>query len=281
MSIAFYSLTLAFLLLRPANTAAHAMQALCIWGKNVVPILFPYMVFSRLLSQRLHARHMPVVPMITLLGLIGGSPSGAAIVASSASQLTARSLFALSALCGTISPMFILGTLETWILDAKLCRMLLGVHWLSAITCAGITWLFENNQNTPHSAFSPDAELSFAQAIAQSIDAILQVGGCIICCSVLSGLFEELFHNQHPFTILLHAVLEISGGTHALWQSTFSHTAKCILLSSALGFGSVSILMQNHAVLSQLGLPMQKLFLFALLRMLCSGTCMALLLTLL
>ena len=281
MGIALYSLTLLFLLLHPSDTVGHATQALRIWGENVVPILFPYMVFSRLLCHRLRALRMPASPLITLFGLMGGSPSGASIIAASANQLSSRTLHALSALCGTVSPMFILGTLETWTHDAKLCHRLLSIHWLCAILSAGIVWCFSRNTEKPSIAIQTLPSFSFTQSIAQSIDAILQVGGCIITCSVLAGMLEKLFLPQSIWMSLLHASLEISGGLHTLCQNSLSLDLKYILLSAALGFGSISLLAQNHAVLSPVGISMPRLLFFALVRMVLSAAVSACQITLL
>ena len=278
MSIILYCFVLLFLILFPSDTAAYATQAMQIWARNLIPFLFPYMVFSRLLFQRFHTLNFPTVPFTAFLGILGGSPSGSMLIAASASQLSQRNLYTLSMLCSSVSPMFILGTLQALTENSNFCRLLLVSHWFSCAFCACAVWiLFRNTQEeNPHS-ISKKNHLSLANPIPQSIDAIMQVGGCIICCSVLAGILTKILQ-ANMIAPVLHSVLEISGGAHAIWQSSFSLKEKAVLLSAALGFNGVSILVQNHTFLKPLGISIRVFLLFAVFRALCSAAYMALLL---
>ena len=275
MQIILYALIILLLMLYPGDTARFAQEALTIWGTAIVPALFPYMVFSRMLCQRLYALNLPAAPIAAVLGLIGGSPSGAAIIAATSEHQSPRTIHALCALCGTVSPMFILGTLSHWTNNASRCRLLLTIHWITAVLCAGIIWLSEKKHSFPVSSRKGNVQPSFDNPIMQSMDAILQVGGCIICYSVLAGLIGRFFPEDSPLNSLLHVFLEISGGAHAIWQGTFSMNAKGILLSASLGFSGLSILAQNYAFLRTLGISMRRLIFYALLRAISSAAFMA------
>lgn len=274
MSIFFYLFVILFLIAYPADTAQSALEAMRIWSVSIVPVLFPYMLFSRLLCRSLQTLNLPAEPATAALGLLGGSPSGAAMIASHVHSLSPKSIYPLCAIAGTISPMFILGTIRTWTNSEPLSRRLLFCHWLCALFCAGIACC--KRPSKAHKTPLPLATDSAAGPVAQSIDAILQVGGCIISYSVLASITAKCLH---PFSFvhpLVHAALEISGGAHAIWQSSLSTTAKAILLSAALGFGGLSIITQNHALLKPIGISMGTLIRFALLRCLLSAAFMAL-----
>ena len=109
MSIAFSLVVLLSLIAFPQHASGAAASALRIWGLDVVPSLFPYMVFCRMLSARLREHDVPAAPVAALLGLLGGSPSGATVIAAYGSCLSKRALLTLCAMTGTISPMFTLG----------------------------------------------------------------------------------------------------------------------------------------------------------------------------
>ena len=159
-------------------------------------------------------------------------------------------------------------------INASLCRILLLCHWLSALLCA---WIIRamHNRNGDAVFIQPSANNIPSNPIMQSIDAILLVGGCIICCSVLSGILGKLlamFPFLQPFT---HALLEVAGGIHAICQADLPDGAKSILLSASLGFGGLSILAQNHGMLRQLGISLRQLLCFAALRAAVSALLMA------
>lgn len=263
MSIAFSLFVLFSLILFPQHTSSAAMNALRIWGLDVVPSLFPYMVFCRLLSARLREHDMPAVPIAALLGLMGGSPSGASVIAAYGSRLSQRTLLALCAMTGTISPMFTLGTVLAWTKSPALCRLLLLSHLLGALCAGGIVLLSCKDGRPSHCALPSCASVN---PIAQSIDAILQVGGCIICYSVLASLLELLPVLSENASAVLHGLVEVSGGVHALCNAPMSGYPRAIWLSALCGFSGFSILSQNHAFLAQLGVRMTQLIAFGLLR---------------
>lgn len=265
MTIILYLLVIIFLLAFPAETSGAAMCAMRIWATSIVPALFPYMVFGRLLGKSLHMLNLPAAPAAAALGMLGGSPTGAALIASYASSLSKRCLLALCALTGTLSPMFILGTIQSWTNNNLLCRRLLLCHWISAVFSAWFVWITYGKSK--YRAKLPDEAPHHAcgNPLSQSIDAIIQVGGCVILYSVLAQIGGLLLRPFLPqLQPVFHAVLEAAGGISAIWKSDLP--AKDILISLTLGFSGFSILAQNHAMLKPLGIRMHHLVTFALMR---------------
>lgn len=274
MSIALSLIVLLSLIAFPEHTSSAAANALRIWGLDVVPSLFPYMVFSRLLSARLRERNVPAAPVSALLGLMGGSPSGATVIAAYGSCLSKRALLTLCAMTGTISPMFTLGTIQTWMQSARLCRLLLLCHLLGAI-CAGGAVFAACREERP--ANNASVSSPSVHPIAQGIDAILQVGGCIICYSVLAGLLGLLPFISGSAAAILHGLLEISGGVHALCAASMPENLRAVCIAALCGFSGFSVLSQNHAFLAPLGVRLTQLIAFALLRAFFAGSLMAML----
>lgn len=274
MRVALDLLVLLALILFPQTTSAAAVQALRIWGLDVVPSLFPYMIFCRLLAGHLRPTRAPAWLASSLLGLTGGSPSGAAVVAAYADRLSRRTLLTLCALTGTVSPMFMLGTVRAWTHSSRLSPILLAGHLMGALLSGLVVWTAY-----PHWVHSPSAfrALSPAEneaapcrapassALTQSIHAILHVGGCILCYSVLASLLS-LLPLPRLAAALLHGLLEVSGGTHTLCTLPFPFMLRAVLLSLLLGFSGLSILSQNLSQLRAAGVRMAHLIGFALLR---------------
>lgn len=262
---------LAALLRFPQVCMGSALEALRVWGLSVVPSLFPYMVFSRLLSGALRRHGMPAALCVPLLGLAGGSPSGAAALSGCAREegLSRRTLHTLAALTGTISPMFFLGTLQSWTGDALLARRLLLAHLFGAALSAACAFLLvgarDVGRNPAHS--SPPAGAQEDSPIAQSVQAVLNVGGCIIIYSVLAACVSLLLPpSAGVLRAVLHAALEAAGGAHALIAAPMTQEVRAVLLAALTSFGGLSILTQNALFLRPLGLCLPRLALYGLLR---------------
>ena len=272
MTIILYLLVIVFLLAFPAETSGAAMRAMRTWATSIVPTLFPYMVFGRLLGNSLHMLNLPAAPAAAALGLLGGSPTGAALIVSYAPGLSSRCLFSLCALTGTLSPMFILGTMLTWTNHEPLCSRLLLCHWISAVLSAWIVWVVYGKPKYQSLFSAETVQHAWGNPLSQSIDAIIQVGGCVILYSVLAQigglLLRPILPRMQP---VFHAALEAAGGINAIWQSDLSVDAKGTMICIALGFSGFSILAQNHAMLKPLGIRMHQLIAFALLRACLSG----------
>lgn len=272
-----YSMILCALLLFPKICAQAAAEALTVWGLSVVPSLFPYMVFSRLLCGQIKNTGCPPALVCMLLGSLGGSPSGAAAISAYRARLSPRAILALSAFTGTISPMFFLGTLSSWTDDPILCRNLFLAQTAGAALSALCALHMSFSCPGPQSS-APGSTADAESPLVQSIDAILQIGGSIICFSVVAGLFS-LLPLTKPLHPALHALLEISGGAHAIAASTFPKEYQAALLAFAAGFGGLCVLSQNLFFLKSL-IPMPRLLVLALLRAVFSAAAMGILMML-
>lgn len=269
MRIAFYLIVIFYLLRYPLDTAHAARNALIIWGENVVPTLFPYMLFCRSLLGSLRGTSLPSHAVAAALGILGGSPSGAAVLMACRCSISRRTLYALCALTGTISPMFLLGTIQSWTNDPNLCTKLLLTHWTGAVACALIVFGLYHH-HTERCILSVEDASQTPSPLSQSIDAILQVGGCIIGYSVLAEVLKKALLSFSALPHLAHAALEVSGGIHAICKNEMLSGHKEILLAAACGFTGCSILAQNYAFLKKAGIHMHQLVFFALLRMMIS-----------
>lgn len=270
-------------LLYSQDECIHAARnALKLWGLDVVPSLFPYMVFCRMLSARLRLQRIPITVVSSLLGIMGGSPAGAAALSIEEYPMPRAQLLSLCALTGTMSPVFLYGTVGRWAQATKTPPLLLPlVHILSALLCALIVYLIAGRipymeKRTEYAYFKASKE---SGPISESADAIVTVGGCIVFYSVVSALVAEITWLPKQLTIFIHAILESAGGMYAIANAPYAENIRMGMLAAASGFSGFSILSQNHSFLGRLGIRFSDLVVIAILRaavsvMLMSMACM-------
>ena len=279
MKIAGCTIMMAVLLIFPHETSLAARNALLLWGKEVVPSLFPYMVFSRMLARQLTPCVPSVLPVVAL-GLTGGSPSGSAALSAQIGKnaMDRRILYMLCTLTGTISPMFILHTAGKWLGGEPVSYLLLISHYCAAGISAFLVYRL-----IPSSPVYSSLEITqdSSEPIMSSIHAVLGVGGCIIFFSVMA----EGIHRILPFvpgavSACCHAMLEVSGGLKAIADTDLSSSFIAIMYSVFLGFSGVSILSQNLMFLKPFGIRFSHLIAFGILRSITSAAITTLLLLL-
>lgn len=261
----------------PGTTISASQSALSIWARDIVPSLFPYMVLCKMTAQRLRSARFPAAPLAALLGCMGGSPSGAAMLSVSSGGMAQSQLYALCALTGTISPMFFVGTLHAWGVAQKTCLCLLAAHGLGALSAFVCVRRLSPVREKIAARETP--EKANGNPITDSVFSVLGVGGCIVFFSVAAACIRILF----PFLpetgcAYLQSVLEIAGGMRLLIQTSSASFARDVSMAVLTGFGGLSILTQNHLFLQVCGVTKGRLLCLALLRALMSGAVMALLL---
>jgi len=263
------------LLVFAEQSITYARDALKIWGTDVVPSLFPYMVLSRLVSLRMKEKGIPAFVCVPILGLLGGSPSGAAAIVGYASHLTHAQLHALCALCGTISPMFFLGTVSRWYASHVLGKMLLAAHLGGALLCSCMVYAFDCRRKEAAEALSsPVRTIDDADPVQQCITAILNIGASIVISSVAAGLFSAIPGTTDSVRAWIHALMEAAGGIHNLSQLSIAQNHRAYAASAAAGFSGLSILYQNLIFLKPLGIRIRHLVAYGLIRMVLSTVIM-------
>ena len=203
----------------PGTTISASQSALSIWARDIVPSLFPYMVLCKMTAQRLRSARFPAAPLAALLGCMGGSPSGAAMLSVSSGGMAQSQLYALCALTGTISPMFFVGTLHAWGVAQKTCLCLLAAHGLGALSAFVCVRRLSPVREKVAARETP--EKANGNPITDSVFSVLGVGGCIVFFSVAAACIRILF----PFLpetggAYLQSVLEIAGGMRLLIQTS-------------------------------------------------------------
>lgn len=268
-------LMIANMLLFPEQTTQAAQAALRVWALDVTPSLFPYMIFCRMLALQIKNSRIPPAWVASFLGILGGSPSGAAVVSSYAENGKVHDLLSLCALTGTISPMFIMNTVGTWLNSAQTGRLLLLVHLCSATLSMLLVRLFAQPAGFQPVQTAENA-MQASSPLTQSIQAILQVGGCIVFYSVIAAGIQLVLPAGSIGGAFLHGIFEVTGGMHALSASPLQPYPQAILCAALSGWSGLSILSQNQLFVRPFGVQLKHLMGLGMLRGCVSAVLMAL-----
>lgn len=234
------------MLLRPEVSLQAAADACALFARSVLPGLYPYMILLLVALDRLPAQ--APYPLLVALGWGAGSPCGAKICAARQGRMDPRALRRLTVCCGTMSPMFLYGTLGQWLQSprAGLC-ILLAVLAGGLAASAALPGGGESRQ--PSSAFSQAAPMSLGAAVEKASITLLTVCGCMVLGNVLSALLPALLPGlPQGARLALACLAEVTTGSRALALLSLPLELRVALLSGETGFGALAILLQNRAL---------------------------------
>lgn len=245
MAWIFPLLCAALLLLRPGIALDAAGEACRLFALSVLPGLYPYMILLLLALAHLPAQ-APFGALVAL-GWGAGSPCGAKICRARQDLWPPRRLRRLAVCCGTMSPMFLYGTLGRWLHNeaAGLCVLLAvwGGGWLAAQT-------IRPDPAPPRLAAPPPAPpLTLGMAVEQASIALLTVCGCMVLGNVYSALIPALLPGLPQSVRLgISCLLEVTCASQRLVQLPLPLPLRVGLLSGETGFGALALLLQNRAL---------------------------------
>lgn len=279
-----------YLMWFPQETASAIRQGFNLCIQTVIPAMFPYFILSDLfistgsantLAQRLH----PVMQKIfgiggngaspLLLGLIGGYPTGARIIAElyRKNQLSEKQAHRLLSFCCNAGPAFLVGVVGGSFFCSPIIGVsLYGIHIVSAILC-GIVLNFKTTsikETTASESYSqpksiPDA---IVQAVTGSMQTCLHICGFIMLFTLVISVEQLLLPSSSG---ILMSLTEISSGCSILAKASLSWPEKYTLISGIVSFGGLCVLCQTMSVLSGTGLKIRPYFLGKILHSIISA----------
>ena len=260
--IIMLALLLLCLLLRSSVVMTAATSACHLFVTAVLPGLFPYMVLSLMLISRIR-RMSP--GLLVLLGWGGGSPTGARLLPL-CHGLTEMDHLRLVITCGTMSPMFLLGTIGGWLQSpaaGAVCLVsVIAGGWASGWAAGRTAFRRPLARRADRRAASgrgddhPAARLplTFGAAVEQSARTMLLVCGTMAMMRVFAALAAEMLPTALRLPVT--TVLEVTTGTAAIAALPLPLPWRTALIAGATGFGGIAILLQNRAVLGSDALPL-------------------------
>lgn len=264
MKPALAALFITLICLFPGAAAQSAAQSLAVWATAVVPTLLPFLIavpaltcpevcalFARVSGGFLRALRLPAAcPGAVLIGLMSGSPAGAAALAASIRSETdpAGSYLRAAVLASGASPAFLLSSVASAMLDTPSAGWLLLRSQIFSALAAVLLLRSFGRDRTGAAPFRPSREHG---AVLSAALTLLTIGGYMVLFSVLARLLSLL--TGPTFETPLLAVMELAGGCRALSSLSLPLDVRLPLISAASCFGGASVCAQCLSFLRPAG----------------------------
>lgn len=254
------------LLIFDAKTAvAGAQKGIEISLYAVIPSLFPFIVLSCLISNRLLGRRIPLIRSISnlcgvpdgaesllLLGLLGGYPVGAQIITEAyrSGQLDKTCARRMLGFCNNAGPAFLFGMVGPVFSKTSVIFVLWGIHILSAL----VTGMLLPDRRHSIRKVQTVVPISLADALDKSIKTIARICGWVILFRVLLTFCDRWLFHLFPLSVqvLLAGLCELSNGCAELMVIK-NESTRFIISSSMLAAGGLCVGMQTVSVTKEVG----------------------------
>ena len=249
---------------RTAIRGAAGGIEICI--RSLIPSLFPFFIFSMLLTASLAGQSIkflyPIAKLCRIpkgaesllaIGFLGGYPVGAQNVAFSWKKgyLNTEGALRLVAFCSNAGPAFIFGFLGQMFDRPMMPCVLWVIHILSAL----ITGFLLPGGMGKDISIPPSDAITLSDAMNNSIRVMGRVCGWVVLFRILLEFLQTWIFWRFPITVqvFITGILELSNGCLTL-QSLPCDGLRLILASTFLGFGGICVFLQTQSIAH--GLPL-------------------------
>lgn len=280
------------IIINPTIYAKACLNAISIWGFKILPLLFPFFVITKMIvnlndskpniMDKLFSRvyNVPNGTFSTFfLASLAGYPTGAKLICEKFenNQITNQQAKKMMSFCSVSGPMFMLGTVGIMMLSSYKAGVVVLISNIVASLLNGIIYRGKKEQVFNRSQIITTKKIDFADSVYDSLIAILMVGAYVVFSFLIIEIFNTLgiikfisnaiclvfncCQYQNVVQSFLTGIVEITTGINALSSTNVSLFAKTILTSALVGFGGLSVMMQNQNFLKKLKIPFKTLLL--------------------
>ena len=266
-----------FLLIYPAYCIEAAKDGLSTALYIVLPSIFPFMVLSKfIVSSGIYNTLSKLtgnifetafginknLASVFILGCLGGYPIGSVILSDllKKNEISVHEAQHLVGICNNASPMFVIGTVGTLLLNnTNYGYILYTVHFISVCLCGVIMKVIFRPEVTGSYCKSRQKSSSpLSEAVTSSGLNMVNVSSYIIIFSVISEFVIMLFKGTNCSFIL--CLLEITNGIKHSVSGTMPEVFKLSMISFAIGFSGLCVFSQSRAVFGELNISFLKYF---------------------
>ena len=259
-----------FALIRPDFYISTALQGLLLWATNLLPALFPFFVFTKIIVEMniLKPLSRVISPIMKLffntgknsgylffISILCGYPVGSKMIADAykLGQIDYVELHRLTACTSVSGPLFIVGTVGiTMLSNATIGYIILCAQILSIILNGILFRYYTPKAHQKHIAETVNSsnENLLVGAIKNSIDSILLIGGLVTVFFV--GI--EVINSLIPLPALTQGMIELTKGCYEIANFGYPIVISACLCSGIIAFGGFCIHAQSYYFLSSTGL---------------------------
>lgn len=233
---------------------------------TVIPSLFPFFLFSNLLTAAYVGHTLPFLSpfvklcgipkgteSIPLIGFIGGYPVGAQMIGDAyrGGQLRQSQAERMLAFCNNAGPAFIFGIAASLFPSKWMGLALWGIHILSAVMTACVL----PGQERVSATLPIGKPITLTEAMNKSIRVMASVCGWIVFFRMLIAFFSRWFLWLFPSAVQIGiiGILELSNGCLALKEIS-NVSLRFLMCSGMLALGGLCVTMQTASTAKGLSL---------------------------
>lgn len=287
----FIILIIVTALASPADYIAETLGAFILYAKNVLPALFPFIFFNKMLTMIGSANELSVLlkkPLskiyhappssgyVMIMSIFCGYPIGSKLTRDlyDGGIITREQTFIVSTLSSICGPIFVIGTVSNMLGNSKYGYIIYFSHLLSAFINGLIYRPKTKPNDTEQTTSQPNTDDILSKSMLDSIISILTVGGYIAIMSFFITLLNKI-----GITKLVVTLFEFAGVkaevTTSIWYGLFEMTrgianlAKCNLTpifsvsfaTFLVTFGGICIALQSLNYINKCGIKVSKFLL--------------------
>lgn len=288
-------LIIACLVANPNRYIKVCLEGILVFGKNILPALFPFIFFTKLLTSTGYVEHIsnhlsPITkklynaPAISayvfLMSILSGYPLGAKITADlyEKGEISREEAHRICSFTSNSGPMFIIGTVGVGMMaNAKIGYIILISHIISALLNGTIYKKYTPKYvelTLPAPSQNKKKDLTLSECMENSIISVLLIGGYIaiffIITEILSALnifypviklLEMLGIEGSISTGVINGLFEITNGCKSISVLDINVKLKTILASFIISFGGLAVAFQGLTFLDKFKISKRFFFL--------------------
>lgn len=282
------------IVLNPEKYSTCALKGITVWATCVLPALFPFMIFSKLLTatgfpieaskvfskptEKLY--NCPAISSyVFLMSILAGYPLGAKLTTElyENRKISRAEAHRICSFTSNSGPMFIVGTVGIGMLFSQTAAIIIYISHIAGSILNGLLYRkyspkkidFENN-----STQNSSSNFDLSKTMLDGVNSILLVGGFITIFFIATEVFSELGFFK-PLSFLLSKIGLDDALSNGLIFGFFEMTKGCLLVSSSsislaikasiccliISFGGLAISLQSLAFLNKFKISKKFFFL--------------------
>ena len=264
-------LVITFEVLKESNLVIESVKfSFKIWTNNIFPSLFPFLIIGNILiSLNFHEIIGNLLKNITqklfkinkyasfviILSIISGFPSSSKYV----KELNQENLIDNNTTSRLLwfthfsNPLFVLGSVATFVGDKTLGFPILISHYLGNLVIAIATRKYgKNEKNTISKQYISENSFGkiLSNSIANTIDTLLLILGSVTIFLVLTSLMNNIFNFSNVTRSIFNGIFEITNGLKHLEYCNIPNKIKGLIAVGIISFGGLSVHLQTMTIIS-------------------------------
>ena len=269
----------------PQKYISVSLNAVSVWYKVLLPSLFPFFVFSKLLTSLGYVKHIssafkkityklyktpPISSYVFFMSILTGYPVGSKLCYDLykdgyLSKIDAKKCITYTSNSG---PMFIIGSVGIGILLSKEAGYIILISHIIGALLNGLIYrnMKDEDYKSKNIVYNQnEPETSLSSCVMDSIFSILLIGGIVVVAfifiEVLNNIgifypfvyiFSKIGIDENVAKAIINGFFEITNGCLSLSSLSLNISTKTILSCAIISFGGISTTLQAMAFIKDI-----------------------------